>query len=142
MGGGQLGILKKNIFIFKTRQNMVKKFRQFTKLGPFSTFQLFKLSKLCYHFLSSFENEIFFLYPQLSPAQHLPEFINQSILPKKIDVSVCFQKKEKKCKTEMQKRVPEILVTFIIFLIIYRNFNLFGKIDWSMHSKRRWAGDS
>ena len=29
---------------------------QFTKLEPFSTFQLFKLSKLCYHFLSSFEN--------------------------------------------------------------------------------------
>ena len=32
------------------------------KLRPFSTFQLFKLSKLCYHFLSSFENEnIFFI---------------------------------------------------------------------------------
>ena len=46
--------IKKNIiFILKTRQKMVTKLGQFTKLGPFSTFQLFKLSKFCYHFLSS-----------------------------------------------------------------------------------------
>ena len=28
------------------------------------------------------------------------------------------------------------------FLKIYRNVNLFGKIDWSMNSGRRWAGNS
>ena len=38
-------------FNFKTQQKMVTKLEQFTKLGPFSTFQLFKLSKLCYNFL-------------------------------------------------------------------------------------------
>ena len=52
---------------------MVTKLGQFKKLGPFSAFQLFKLSKLCYHFLSSFENENnFFLIslaiPRLSPS--------------------------------------------------------------------------
>ena len=40
---------------------MVTKLGQLTKLGPFSTFQLFKLSKLCYHLLSNFENENNFL---------------------------------------------------------------------------------
>ena len=44
--------------------NMVTKLGQFTKLGPFSVLQLFKLSNLCYHFLSSFEYEnIFFDIP-------------------------------------------------------------------------------
>ena len=56
MGGGLLGVSKQIIFIFKMRQKMVTKLGQFTKLGPFSTLKLFKLSKLCYHFLSSFEN--------------------------------------------------------------------------------------
>ena len=46
------GILKKIIFIFKTQQTMVTKLG--TKLGPFSTFQLLKSSKLWYCFLSSF----------------------------------------------------------------------------------------
>ena len=41
---------------------MVTKLGQFTKFGPFSTFQIFKLSKLCYNFLWRFENEnIFFI---------------------------------------------------------------------------------
>ena len=75
---------------------MVTKLGQFTNLGPFSTFQFFKLSKLCYRFLSSFEIEnIFFLIclaiPRPSPSGiHLP--IN---LANKIDVSVNFQKKRK-----------------------------------------------
>ena len=55
MGGGLIGLSRK--IIFKTQQKMVTELGQFTKLGPFSAFQLFKLSKLCYHFLSSFENE-------------------------------------------------------------------------------------
>ena len=39
-----------------------------TKLGPFSTFQLLKLSLLCYHFLSSFENKNnFFNVPSNPP---------------------------------------------------------------------------
>ena len=36
---------------------MVAQVGPFTNLGPFSTFQLFKLSKLRYYFLSIFENE-------------------------------------------------------------------------------------
>ena len=60
---------RKNIFIFKTRQKMVTKLGQLTKLGPVSTFQLFKLSKLCYHLLSSFKIKIICLdihsYPPL-----------------------------------------------------------------------------
>ena len=52
-GQGIAKVYQKKIifFIFKTRQKMVTKLGQFTKFGPFSTFQLFKLSKLCYHFL-------------------------------------------------------------------------------------------
>ena len=51
-GGVLLGIFKKNIIlIFETLQKMVTKLGQFTKPGPFSTFQLLKLSQLCYHFL-------------------------------------------------------------------------------------------
>ena len=55
-GRGIARDIKKSIFIFKTRQKIVTELGQFTKLGPFSTFQLFELSKLGYHFLSSFEN--------------------------------------------------------------------------------------
>ena len=52
-GRHRAGIAKdvlKFIFLFKTLQKMATKLRQFTKRGPFSTFQLFKLSQLRYHF--------------------------------------------------------------------------------------------
>ena len=81
MGGGLLGISKKNIFIFETRQKMVTKLGQITKLGPFSTFQLFKLSKL----------KIIYFF--ISLAHRRLEFIDRSILSK-IDVSVYFQQKK------------------------------------------------
>ena len=68
-------IKKKIIVIFKTQQKMVTKLGKFTKLRPFFALQLFKLSKLCYHFLLSFENE-----NKLSPPHRRPEF--QLILPK------------------------------------------------------------
>ena len=47
--------IKKNIFIFKTRQKMVTKLGQFKKLKCREGSQLCELSQLCYHFLSSFE---------------------------------------------------------------------------------------
>ena len=110
MGGGWLGMSKKIIFIFKTRQKMVTKLGQFTKLGPFSTFQLFKLSKLCFHFLLSFENDFFFL--SLAIPRPLPSGIHWPInFANIIDVSVYFQ--QKMCKTEMLRRVPKKLVTEI-----------------------------
>ena len=55
-GRGIARYIKKNYFNFKNATKMVTKLGQFTQLGPFSTFQLFKLSKLCYHFWSSFGN--------------------------------------------------------------------------------------
>ena len=65
--GGGRGItrdIKKSYFNFQNSTKKVTKLGQFTQLGSFSTFQLFKLSKLCYHFLSRFENgNNFFLYP-------------------------------------------------------------------------------
>ena len=96
-GRGLARDIKKNIFIFKTRQKMVTKLGQFTKLGPFSTFQLFKLSKLCYHFCCQvLKIEIFFLISLAIPRPlwsgiHWP--INFS---KKSDVSVYFQQKSDK----------------------------------------------
>ena len=60
-GRGIARDIKPYIYIFKTRQKIVTKLGQFTKLGPFSTFQLFKLSKLCYHFCRVLKIKIFFL---------------------------------------------------------------------------------
>ena len=57
---------QKNDCPFKTQQKMVTKLGQFTKLGPFSAFQLFKLSKLCYLFLLHFENENNFFFISLA----------------------------------------------------------------------------
>ena len=95
------GDIKKIIFIFKMRQKRVTKLGQFTKLGHFS---FFKLSKLCSHFLSSFENgNNFFLYPQQSPAHSGPEFIDQSIFPKKIDDFVYFQQQQKNAKLKRRE---------------------------------------
>ena len=100
---------------------MVTKLGQFTKLGPFSTFQLFKLSKLCYHFLSRFENEnncfcIFSKKKKKWPV-FLGPFLYTSVL-------------------------HFFVVTVTVTVVVYRNIIFFGKIDWSMNSGLRWAGDS
>ena len=60
------------------------------------TFQLLKLSKLSFHFLSSIVNGyIFFGYPLQFPAHRGPEFIDQVIFPKKWTILYMFnQKKE------------------------------------------------
>ena len=73
---------------------MVIKLGQFTKLGPFSTFQLFKSSKLCYYFLSRFgnENNLFIPRPSLFGI-HWPKNVT-----KKIGVSVNLKKKNAKIK--------------------------------------------
>ena len=47
---------------------MVAKLGQFTKLGPFSTFQLLKFSKICYNFLS----KIIFFWISLAIPCHSP----------------------------------------------------------------------
>ena len=61
MGGGLLGIWKNKYFNFQNATKNVNKVGTIYNVG---TFQLFKLSKLCYHFLSGFENgNNFFWYP-------------------------------------------------------------------------------
>ena len=68
---------------------MITKWGQFTKVGPFSTFQLLKLSKLCYLLLSSFENENNFFLISLDISRLLPFGIYWPInFAKKIYVSV------------------------------------------------------
>ena len=96
--GNWLGIardIKKIYFTFKTRQKMVTKFGQFKKRKCREGSQLSKLPRLCYHFLSSFENKNNFLISLVilcpSPAGiHWP--IN---FTKKIDVPVYFQQQKK-----------------------------------------------
>ena len=58
---------------------MLTKLGQFTKFGPFSTFQLFKLSKLCYHFLSHYENKNNFFLISLAIPCPLPSGIHWPI---------------------------------------------------------------
>ena len=117
---------------------MVTKLRQFTKLGPFSALQLFKL----YLFLQSFKSEhIFFKYPQLYPALCCLEFIGESILPKKL--SFCIFKKTK--KHDKFVRDPPLHISFALFLLlmkISRNFNLFGKNDLSINLGQQRPWDS
>ena len=50
---------------------MVTQLGQFTKLGLFSTFQLFELSQLCYYLLYSFENEMITLYLSCHPCHRV-----------------------------------------------------------------------
>ena len=129
MDGKLLGISKKNIFIFKTWQKML------TNLGPFS--KLGKLSEICYHFLSSFENETIFFYPSLSPAHCRPEFIDQSILPTKIYVTVYFQKKRKKGQV-----FPGPFSTFqfcTFFCWKYTETSIFGQ-NWFVNELRAAMG--
>ena len=72
-GRGIARDIKKNIFIIKSWQKIV------TKLGPFFTFQLFKLSKLCHHFLSNFENENNYFLISLTMPCPLPSGIHWPI---------------------------------------------------------------
>ena len=97
--------------------------------------QLCKLSQLCYHFLLRFENEnYFFLYPQLSPAHRGPEFIDQSIFPKKLTILYIFNKK--KLKRRQRSRDPSLLFSFAYFFLlkIYRILVFFGKMILSLIS--------
>ena len=73
---------------------MATKFGQFLKLKCREWSQLCELSQLCYHFLSSFDIENNFCwYLKLFPAHRRPEFIHQSILPKKLTFLYIFKKK-------------------------------------------------
>ena len=119
---------------------MVTKLGQFSKLGSFSTFQLFKLSKLCYHFLLSFENEntFFFYIPSYPPPITVRNsLINQFWQKKIMFLYILKRRRRKKCKPEMLRRVTEKLVPFSLFLKKLRNVNFFGKIDWSMNSGQK-----
>ena len=86
---GDAGNIKKKNFIFKTQQKMVTKFGQFNKLKCRKGAKLYKLSQLCYNFLSGLKNiNIFFDIPS-NPTPFVVQnsLINQ-FYPKKIDVSV------------------------------------------------------
>ena len=75
---------------------MVTKLGQFKKLGSFSTFQLFKMSKPCHNFLLSFENELFFVVN--IPSNPPPIAVRNSLTNQfyqKIYVSVYFQQQKK-----------------------------------------------
>ena len=63
MNSGRLwvGDINKTYFHFQNLTKNGNKVGAIYKVG-FSAFQLFRLSKLCYHFLSSFEIEFFFFY--------------------------------------------------------------------------------
>ena len=118
---------------------MVTKLGQFTKLGHFSFLN-------CPNFVTIFccvlkRKIIFFQSPQLFPAHRRPEFIDQSILSKKIMFLYIFKEKEK--NTSFSGNLLYISVLhFLLLLKIYRKVNFFGKIDWSMNSGRPQAGDS
>ena len=66
-----------------------------------------------------------------------------------IDLSILPKKKLKFLYIFFKKKLqvfpgPFSKFQFCIFLLlkIYGNINLLGKIDWSMNSGRRWAGES
>ena len=117
---------------------MLTKLQQFTKPGPFSKFQLFKLSQLCYHFCRVKKNE----YPQLSPALCRLEFIDKSFLPKKIMYLDIFNNNKKCTSFSGTLLYISVLHFFLFFLKISKNFNLFGKVDSSMNFGRQRAWDS
>ena len=113
---------------------------QFTKLGPFSTFQLFKLSKFCSHFSWVFENtNYFFDISSNPPPIAVQNSLTNQFYQKKIKFLYIFNNKKVTC-------FPRLFSTFqfCIFLLlkIYRNANFSGKIDGSMNSGRWWAGDA
>ena len=69
---------------------------------------------------------IFFDIPSNPPAHRGPEFIDQSIFPKKLMILYIFKKK--KIKTEKMRRVIlafEIVQTLLPFLSSFENGNIF-----------------
>ena len=141
MGRGLLGILKKIISIFNTWQRMLTKFGQLKKLKCREGSQLCKLSQLRYHFCHVLKNEITFFFISLAIFNPLQSRIHCHIIfSKKIDDSVYFQKKKSNSKLKRREGSQKNLSLFL-FLKIYRNINLFGKIDWSMNSGSQWARD-
>ena len=102
---------------------MVPKLEQFSKLGPFSTFQLFKLSKLCYNFWSNFENKFFFYIPSYPPPIAVRYSLTNQFSPQKNDFSVYFQQQQKSAKLKCWEGSRKSLSLFSLFLKIYRNIN-------------------
>ena len=140
MGGGLLGISKKIIFIFKTRQKMLTKFGQFKKLKCREGSQLCKLSQLCHRFCRVLKMKIFFLISLAIP-RPLRSGIHWPInFTKKIMFLYIFNKQ----KSEKKFRDPSLLFCFAFFFgggNIQNHKKNFGKFDWSMNSGPRWAGD-
>ena len=129
---------KKNHF-----QNLTKsgnKVGKIYKVGPLLYISAFKLSKLCYHFLSSFENENDFYYiPSYPPPIANRNSLTNQFCQKKIKFLYIFKKKQKKTKCREGSREN---LSLFLFLKIFRNINFLGKLDWSVYSGQRWAGDS
>ena len=69
-GRGIIKDIKKKVFFSKRDKKWLG---QFTRMEPFSTFQLFKLSKLCYHFCRVLKRKIIFFIslaiPRPSPSR-------------------------------------------------------------------------
>ena len=105
------------------------------------SFQLWKKpeSKLCYHFLSSFEIDFFFFLISLAIPRPLLFGIHSLNFTKKIGVSVYFQQK-KDANLKSREGSWKKLITFFCWIYTEINF-FFGKIGSSMNSERRWAGD-
>ena len=123
---------------------MVTKLGRFTKLGPFSAFQLLKLSQLCYHFLSSFENKnIFSLHiPNYPVPIAVQNSLTNKFYQKKFTFLYIFNNNKKSAKLKCREGSRKNLSLFLFFLKIYRNIFFLIKMDWSMNSGQQWAGDS
>ena len=137
--GQGIARVKKNYL--QTATKNYTKLGQFTNLGPFSKFQLLKLSKLCYHFCRVLKMKIFFLISLAIPCP-LPARIHWPINFIKKSWHFCIFSKKKKKVTIFSATLLYISVLHFFLLEIYRNIIFFGKIEWSKNSRRRWAGDS
>ena len=82
----------KTVLFYKKQQKMVTKLRQFTKLGPFSTFQLFNCPNFVTIFCHVLKMEIIF-FISLAIPRPSRSGIHWLINFSKIDDSVYFQKK-------------------------------------------------
>ena len=93
-GRGIARDIKKKLFNFQNSTKNGNQVGTIYKVGTFSAFQLFKLSKLFYHLLSSFENEnISFYFPSNPP----PIAVRNSLtnqFHQRFDVSVYFQQQK------------------------------------------------
>ena len=80
---------------------------------------------------------IFFGIPSNPPPIAVQHSITNQFYQKKIICLYIFN--NKKCKTEMLRRVLEKLVTLFFLYTKHQLYN--SKINCSMNSERRWAGD-